>query len=276
MKIERFDTGKKFVLSTILKNNRLDTYSRYINYAKENDYKCCSMMEFYKDPDNGKHFVLRHDVDFRSPSTAKMFYVERDLGVHSTYYFRKSTLDVSLARLMIDNGFEVGFHYETLSDYALENNLTSVSEKDIDCCKARLKEEIKEFNRLIGTNISSIVSHGAKKNIEIGKSNNLLLEGHNYEDYGVIFEGYDELLYEKHITSHIMDGNIRRNYGYYYETNPIDEINQGKKNIVFLTHPNHWYKTFPQKLWNILAFMLGRCSYGSTMKFNRVLKSEGA
>ncbi len=275
MGTERIDVGKKFILHTILSNDRLDMYSHYIKTAIENDYSCCSMVEFYNNPEEGKHFVLRHDVDFKTPATRKMFLRENSLGVHSTYYFRKSTIDIPLMNQMIANGFEVGFHYETLSDYAIANNLDHITDSDIEVCRNQLKNDIKEFNQLIDMPVKSIVAHGAKKNIEIGESNNVLLEGQKYEDYGVLFEGYDEDFYEHHVDSHIMDGNIRRNYGFSYESNPLTEIENGKKNIVFLSHPNHWYKTFPQSCWELTAFILGRCSYHPTMEFKRIMKNEG-
>ena len=246
-----------------------------IQLALKNNYNVCSMIEFYNNPQDGKHFVLRHDVDHKSPATKRMFHVERSLGVHSTYYFRKSTLDVCLMNEMIDCGFEVGFHYETLSDYALEKRLDEVNETDIQICKERLKSEIMEFNSLIKRPISSIVGHGARKNLEIEKSNNVLLEGRDYQDFGILFEGYDEKMYEEHVNAHIMDGNIRRNYGFSYNTNPIVEIKSGKQNIIFLAHPNHWYKTFPQKCWDLTAFLIGRCSYSTAMEFKRIMRGEG-
>ncbi|MBR3376590.1 MAG: hypothetical protein IKG44_02760 [Mogibacterium sp.] len=274
MNNHRFDVGKKFIIKTIIKNDRLKAYRKYIELALEKGYTVCSMIEFYSSPKEGKHFVLRHDVDYSGPSTRKMFDVEKSLGVHSTYYFRKSTIDVLLMNEMIESGFEVGLHYETLSDYAIENNLSEVSNKDIEICRDRLKKEITDFNKLLKKPITSVVAHGANKNREIGKSNNVILDGQSYEEFGIVFEGYDESLYKEHIDTHIMDGNIRHNYGFSYKSNPIEAIEENSKNIVFLAHPNHWYYSFAQRCWNIIALLLGRCSYESNREFLRILDME--
>lgn len=268
---ERFDTGRKYVFNRILKNDRLKYYGHYITLAKENGYKVCSMLEFYEHPSEGKHFVLRHDVDHKTPATRKMFDLERKHHVHSTYYFRKSTVDINLMNDMIDAGFEVGFHYETLSDYAIENNLSHVTEEDIERCRERLKEDIAEFNRLIKKPICSVVGHGSKKNIELGKSNNVLFKGQEYKDFNIQFEGYDDKLYSEYVDTHIMDGSLRINSGFSYRENPIDAISSKDRNIIFLSHPNHWYKTFPQWIWNMTLFLMGKCIDESDREFQRIL-----
>lgn len=271
MMAERFDFGKKYVFNTILKNDRLKYYGYYITLAKENGYNVCTMSEFYKHPTEGKHFVLRHDVDHKTPATRRMFNLEKKLHVRSTYYFRKSTIDIKLMNDMIDAGFEVGFHYETLSDYAIENNLSRITEKDIEISRERLKQEIREFNKLIKRPIQSVVGHGSKKNLEIGKSNNVLFKDQEYRDFGILFEGYDDELYSKYVDTHIMDGSLRINSGFSYRQNPIDAITSADKNIIFLSHPNHWYKTFSQWVWNIAAFFMGKCTDEPAGEFKRIL-----
>lgn len=272
---ERFDNTKQFVMKTIIKNDRLNAYEKYIRYAIENGYSVCSMIEFYKERQTGKHFVLRHDVDHRCSATKKMFLLEKALGVHSTYYFRKSTIDVELMNQMIDSGFEVGFHYETLSDYANDRDLSNITQADIRKCRDILKAEIKQFNSLIKKPISSIVSHGAPKNDEVGASNNVILENQKYDDFGIEFEGYDKDLYANYVDVHIMDGNIRRNYGFSYVDTPMDAVARDERNIVLLAHPNHWYFDFYHRIWNLIAFFVGRCSYGSNKTFKRILDRGG-
>ena len=268
----RFDEGKEYVWRTIVRNDRLKMYEKYLELAKQNDYNICSMVEFYETKGVGKHFILRHDVDHKTPATKKMFMVEQDFGVHSTYYFRKTTINKALMDEMIDAGFEVGFHYETLSDYAKENELNVINDEDIEICRRILKEDIQKFNKIVKQPITSIVSHGDSKNIEIGKSNNVLIEGQNYQDYGIIFEGYDKELYEKYIDVHIMDGSLRFNSGFSYRDNPIDAITSGYKNIIFLSHPNHWYKTPIQWIWNFGMLLVGKYDNHTHAEFRRILK----
>ena len=271
MVVDRFDQGKKYVFKTILRNDRLKAYAQYLILAGRNGYHICSMSEFYEHPTEGKHFVLRHDVDHKTPATRKMFHLEKKHHVHSTYYFRKSTVDINLMNDMIDAGFEVGFHYETLSDYAIENKLSRVTEKDIEICRERLKQDIAEFNRLIKKPIRSVVGHGSKKNLEIGKSNNVLFKDQEYGAFNILFEGYDGALYSKYVDTHIMDGSLRINSGFSYRQNPIDAISSQDRNIIFLSHPNHWYKTFPQWIWNVTALLIGKCTDESAREFQRIL-----
>ena len=37
--MERFDYGKRFILKTIIRNDRLDTYDKYIKYALSKGYE---------------------------------------------------------------------------------------------------------------------------------------------------------------------------------------------------------------------------------------------
>lgn len=270
METERFDKGREYVFHTILKNDRLKTYAYYLALAKENGYHICPMLEFYKNPIAEKHFVLRHDVDHKTPATRKMYNLEKKYHVHSTYYFRKSTVDINLMNDMIDAGFEVGFHYETLSDYAIENNLNHVTEKDIEICRIRLKQEIEEFNKLIKKPIYSVASHGHKKNAELEKSNNVLFKNQKYEDFNILFEAYDEAMYSQYVDTHIMDGSLRINSGFSYRQNPIDAISSQDRNIIFLAHPDHWYKTFPQWVWNMTAYLMGKYVEESAREFQRI------
>lgn len=266
------DLSKSFVFKTILLNNRLVAYENYIKLALDKGYNVCSMKEFYDNPADGKHFVLRHDVDYPDKSTRKMFKVEKKLGVHSTYYFRKSTMNLRLMQEMVAAGFEVGFHYETISDYAIEHSLESVSDADLERCKVLLKEDIMAFNQVLDSPIYSIVAHGAPKNVEIGISNNVLLKDRDYDYYGIEFEGYDEQLYANYVDIHMMDCNLRRYFGFSYEMNPISAIETEAKNIIFLAHPNHWYKDAIHHIWEIIAFCIGRGDYEiSTTKFKRIL-----
>ena len=270
--MKRFDEGKKFQIKTLLCNDRLKAYRTYIEYAQEKGYKVCSMMEFWNNRKEGRHFVLRHDVDHSGISTKKMYMLERDCGVHSTYYFRKETINPHLMKDMVDNGFEVGFHYETLGEYAVKNNLNSVTDYDIKICRNQLKADIREFNSVLGSNISSAASHGTAKNTEIGKSNNVLLENEDYNEYGLCFEAYDQNMYENDVDAHIMDCNLRYNYGFSYKDTPIDAINEGAKNIIFLAHPNHWYNKGYGYFREIVAYIAGRRSYGTNRVFHRILQ----
>lgn len=269
--MERFDNNKKFVFRVILTNCRLEAYKIYIKYALRGGYRVCSMEEFWRYKNSAdKYFVLRHDIDHISRGTRRMFEAEKECGVTSTYYFRHSTIDRDLMNEMQREGFEVGLHYETLSDYADAKKLDRVSKEDIEKSRDILKKEIKEFNNLLQKKVISICSHGAPANKRIGCSNNVLLEGQDYRDYGIEFEAYDKGMYETCVDVHIMDGNICYNYGFSYQANPIDAVNEGRKHIIFLAHPNHWHQTPMRSVKDIGKILLGKARYFPNAEFLRI------
>ncbi len=268
----RNDNTKFFLLRVIFTNCRLKEYQYYIRLAQEKKYKVCSMEQFWAEKESDKkHFVLRHDVDHITKGTRKMYEAEKECGVVSTYYFRHSTMDIPLMSEMQQNGYEVGLHYETLSDYAEERGLDSVEDEDIRICRERLKKEIQDFKNHLPKPVKSICSHGAPANKRICCSNNVLLEGECYGDYGILFEAYDKVMYEKYVDEHIMDNTLGINYGFSYASNPIDAIEKGSQNIVFLAHPNHWYQSFSRSIKDLLKLLLGRCTYKSDQNFVRIL-----
>ena len=258
------------VFCTILLNNRLKKYRDYIQYAREKEYQVLSLEDFYKlsDKRQGKHFILRHDVDELGLYTRKMFETEKALGVKATYYFRFSTIDRELIQEMIDNGFDVGLHFETIADYAKEHNIKSKKEINMELMKQQLKEDIRRFEGIIGHKTFSCCSHGAPENRQLGISNNTITEHADLSEFGLGFEAYNKELYE-FVDCHIMDSSLLRNFGFSYEDTPITAMDAGQANIVFLTHPNHWYLPLKRRFLLLRAMILGK---GSFKKAERVFR----
>lgn len=265
------DQTKGFVLGSLLKGNRKEMYEYYITYAERNDYEIDNMSYFYnlRNQRNGKHLILRHDVDLKDISTRRMFELEKKLGITSTYYFRFSTIDKKLINEMVDSGFEVGFHFETISDYVKKWNIKDRKQLDFDLLRQQLKKDIIQFESIIGHKINSCCSHGASENIRIGVSNNVLTDGQIMKDFGVEFESYGEDVY-KNIDCHIMDCRIINNYGFAYMDSPLKAMNSGKQNIIFLSHPNHWFFPFFRRCKCLLLFVLGKATYSSQRVFERI------
>ncbi len=267
--IKRFDNSTFFLGKTILLNNRLSTYRKYLELAQKEGYYVCSLDEFFKDKDSSnKHFILRHDVDYLLPVTQKMFEIEKKLNIHSTYYFRWSTVDKELIQKMLNAGFDVGLHYETIATYAQSHNIHKKNDLPMNEIKKILKNEIDKFKIELNPEMTSCCSHGAVENVELGVSNNSLLEKNDYNLYGIKFEAYDERLYSSYNLYHIMDANLWFNYGFAYKTNPIDGMNNNQTNILFLAHPNHWL--LRNHLDNIKAFFSGKEIVPSDRQFHRI------
>ena len=272
----RFDNTKSFVLKTILLNNRLKAFERYVKQAIEAGYCVCSMENFYKDFKNAiidkKHFVLRHDVDDLIPATRKMFELEKALGVHSTYYFRWNTIDKKLIDDMLSAGFDVGLHYETVATYIREHKITDKKELPVAEMQEILKDEIKRFKIEYNHNMTSCCSHGAKENVDLDISGNILMEDVDYRGFEIEFEAYDKDMYAKCDIYHVMDGNIRYNFGFSYKSNPLEGIAENHKNIVFLAHPVHWKFGLISYITNLCAFCLGRYTCSTEREFMRIAK----
>ena len=120
--------------------------------------------------------------------------------------------------------------------------------------------------------MTSCCSHGAQENVDLDISSNALLEDADYADYGIEFEAYDKNMYEQCNIYHIMDGNIRNNFGFSYKSNPLDGIAQGQQNILFLAHPMHWQFKFFEWGINAAAFILGKNRYSTEREFKRIAK----
>lgn len=239
----RIDKSSNFIKQIVDDNNRLDYYDLYIKLAKQEGYVVTSYSDYLKNylNTNQKVLILRHDIDVKSDATKDMFEIEKRNNVKATYYFRWVTFDKDLIKEISDAGFEVGLHYETIATYCIEHKTRVIKHEDIVKCREILKEEIKEFKEKSGVNIETVSSHGNPINKEIGIPNNVLFIGENYKDYGIIGETYDKYIVKYKIKSYICDGEISKNYGYSYSTNPIDSILKSDRVIEFLSHPNHWY-----------------------------------
>lgn len=266
------DQTKRFMLKTMLFNNRLRTYQNYLILAQNKGYLCCSFIDFFHQKDSSKiFFILRHDVDDVSPATRKMFEAEKAIGVTSTYYFRDSTVDIALIREMLASGFEVGYHYETLATLYAQKHITSKADIDIEAARQQFCCDRERFEQRIGQKIFSCASHGAPENAILDVSNNIIFENIAPCVLGVEIEAYDESLYTNYIDYHIMDGPITHNFGFSYHcTNPLVGIAQHKKAIVFLAHPCHWHSGARRYIINWLIFLTGRATYSTMRTFRRI------
>jgi len=67
-------------------------------------------------PVEGKHLVLRHDVDKKPENSLAVARIESELGIKGTYYFRifPESLDKEIAGAISSLGHEVGYHYEDI------------------------------------------------------------------------------------------------------------------------------------------------------------------
>ncbi len=266
------DQSKWFVVKTILLNDRLKMYKKYIEKAKQLGYKCCSFIEYYHERETAdKYLILRHDVDYDLKATRKMFNLEKSLNVTSTYYFRDCTFDYNLMQEIKAAGFEVGYHYETLANLANAKGFTKKEQIDLDEGRELFKKELKYFEQRAGFKMLSCADHGHEKNVELGISNNAIFENINSKALSVEFEAYNKNLYDNYIECHIMDCPIDLNFGYSYKNkNPQNAFSEGKRVIVFLAHPCHWYLSLRAYAGRCQSLITGQITYSTERTYKRI------
>ena len=241
-KKKRIDTGREFINDVVEHNNRLDYYELYIKLAQQNGYIVTGYYDYITKYKHSKQrvLILRHDIDARDDATRSMLEIEKRNNVKATYYFRWNTFDEALIKEIVQQGSEVGLHYETIATYYLKNNRNEINLEDITKCREILKTEIKSFKTRTGIDIKTVASHGNPINRKIGVPNYFLVMNQKYSDFGIVGETYDENIMSNYISEYICDGEITKNEGFSYPANPIDSILKKKKVIEFLSHPNHW------------------------------------
>lgn len=217
-------------------------YEDIIRYALEKGYVVTSLIGWFEGTDVGadqKVLIMRHDVDHHRKGAERMHRIEEALGVHSSFYFRWSTLDPDLMRRIEESGSEVGLHYETLATYALEHGIfkrEGVTRQVIEDSRSLLKDEIRKFGE--HAEVRSISSHGSWLNRHLGVPNTVLIENETPSEYGVKLFAYDPRILER-FDKYISDGQASEGY-WRNGTTPIEAINDGWTTICCVTHPNWW------------------------------------
>ncbi len=97
-----------------------------------------------------KYFVLRHDVDRKPERAEAMASLEDELGIKSTYYFRKKNhvFKPDIIKRISGMGHEIGYHYEVLDK----------AKGDIKKAYSIFKEELEMFRDIV--DVKTVAMHG--------------------------------------------------------------------------------------------------------------------
>lgn len=234
------DLGRIVVLAR--RRQRWDEYRRYLEEALRRGYAAESLESWLtaESGDAPRLLLLRHDVDRDATTAWRMCSIEERLGLTSTFYFRWASLDTDIASRMHKRGFAVGLHYETLTRYALEHALTtpdSLSPQVISECRTILKREIETFRLLVGV-CDTVAAHGDPVAEQIGATNEELLRGEEYGDYG-IRNSADDPSTRLRIQQWVSDGSgVPRYWSAGHSLNEC--MAAGVAVILFNSHPHHW------------------------------------
>jgi hypothetical protein len=95
----------------------LAKYEELLETLQQAGYRMLPIRDFLIQKEPLPCAILRHDVDRREERALTMALLEKDRGIHSTYYFRQGRgLGKAEVVLRIKAlGHEVGYHYEVLS-----------------------------------------------------------------------------------------------------------------------------------------------------------------
>jgi hypothetical protein len=91
-------------------------YENLLDAAVNAGYELLSVEKYLRATELPERFIiLRHDVDRKAANAAIMAKCEATRDIEATYYFRTSTFDPELIQTIADQGHEIGYHYEDLS-----------------------------------------------------------------------------------------------------------------------------------------------------------------
>ncbi len=226
-------------LARTVSRSRWAEYRRLLRDARERGYELWSLEEWLRADGSPASAVIivRHDVDQHPRSVLPMLAIERELGVRSTWYFRWRTAARPVIEAVRQAGGEVGLHYETLTRLVRERSLSAadVDRRLVAEARAILRREIVAFKRTFGP-IDSVCPHGDSR--VPGVSNQILLEGQTYTDYGIEFDG-NEAVNRRPLSLWLTDRSVpdgRWKDG----LQPHRELATGTSPILLVIHPNNW------------------------------------
>ncbi|MFA6661097.1 MAG: hypothetical protein WCS62_05755 [Bacilli bacterium] len=144
------------------------------------------MLDYINHKPDGKILILRHDVDRYITQVPAIIDVEASLDIRASYYVRSipSVCSHQLLNVIVDNGHELGYHYENLSLTAKVNPNIEYQAL-VDKAYGDFKNSLEFFRGYYP--VKTITMHGDS----LSKYNNLdLWKHHDYRELGIICEPY--------------------------------------------------------------------------------------
>jgi hypothetical protein len=241
--------------------DRRAEYVELLHAALEAGYELISLAEFHaRVPAGGNSagvnsnrrlLVLRHDVDIRDVTGNEAFFaVERAVGARSTFYFRRSTAGVHarMIPLLLDEGFEVGYHFEEAAALAKRDGLRSRTDV------LRRRQEIEEsfrrncsaFRHRWNPHLESVAAHGDWINRRLAFTNHEFVSRALLAECGLRFEAYgDDIMGGADVyLSDVARSPLRWAAGY----GLADALRDARGPIYLLTHERRWHNAGTVKL----------------------------
>ena len=186
-----------------------------------------------------RHVVLRHDIDTDPATGREMWAIERDLGIHGSYFFRLSTVDVSLMQAIEKSGSSASYHYEDLATVAKRRRIRTQSDayEHIPEAQDSFRRNIDRLRGITGLPMRVVASHGDFVNRKLGVPNWVILTDESFRrDSGVDLETYDDSFMARMSCRH----RDTLHPTYWIPEDPLAAIARNEAVIHILVHPRHW------------------------------------
>lgn len=211
-------------------------YNRLMEAFARADYRGVTIRDAITGTTHPRLLILRHDVEWNPKRALALAAIEKVHGFRSSLYFRADTkaYDLSAMRNLQDEGFEIGYHFNTLDRCG----------GDFDRAIALFEADVRAM-REAGLRIDTVIQHGDPR-----------VKKRGYKANGDIVERDPQLLdrngllaIKDHLESHFP--------GYFYladigiRWNPpatldelIGQIHERAWPVIYiLTHPDYWSRS---------------------------------
>jgi len=204
----------------------LKNYERCLDISLEKGFNFFKLSQLEEAEKSKKAILLRHDIDTQLDVALEMSKIESSKNIFSTFFIRLHSHSYNVFCLkdlrkilkIIEDGHEIGLHYET--------DFYSIFKKREN---EEIQREIEILENLIGKDIATICPH------EPTRTNSFYVDNFDPE----IYQAYDPKFFKNF--KYISDSSCRWREGSFYENITSGEF----KKLYILTHPYWWYHTSP-------------------------------
>ena len=159
----------------------LNMYRKLLESLISLNYKFLTFSDYLRLKSNDslphRFMILRHDVDSLPGNAKKFSDIQSHYGIKGSYYFRivRKSFNAEIIKDIINNGHEVGYHYETMD----------TSSGEVQAAYDEFLSNLKTFNSIC--KVETISMHGSP----LSKYDNRdIWRKFSYKDLGIIGEPY--------------------------------------------------------------------------------------
>lgn len=180
-------------------SDRIGYLDNVVTFLKSHGYVFLNLRQFAEKVRNGlpipnKCAIMRIDVDSDPKYCINIARVLENNRCDASFYFRLSTIDRAVMRQLLDEGFEVGYHYEELATLAKKEHLRTPDEvmERIEECRAQFRRNFACFTSELGAHSVTVASHGDFANRKLRLGNTVVVDEAVRKDLGIVAEAYDD------------------------------------------------------------------------------------